>query len=112
MNDQQFQALMSYVMATDPDPNDFIVTSGDDAIVQSLLDEEAVKRGFDSWYVAYHEFVPKKSFTPSNHGNNSGNVECDECGRNDVVGCIGGTHYYCTRHEDKVAEMHAESFDT
>lgn len=33
--------------------------------------------------------------------------ECDECGREDVVGCIGGTHYYCTRHEEAVAEMHA-----
>ncbi len=35
-------------------------------------------------------------------------VERDECGREDVVGCIGGTHYYCTRHEDQVAEMHAK----
>ena len=34
-------------------------------------------------------------------------IECDECGRNDVVGCIGGTHYYCYRHEDKVAAIHA-----
>jgi hypothetical protein len=33
-------------------------------------------------------------------------AECDACGRNDVVGCIGGTHYFCTRHEDTVAEMH------
>jgi hypothetical protein len=35
-------------------------------------------------------------------------VECDECGRNDVVGCIGGTHYFCTRHEAEVTAMHAK----
>jgi hypothetical protein len=40
-----------------------------------------------------------------------GTSQCDECGGADVVGCIGGGYYYCTSHEDEVAEMHARDQD-
>ena len=41
-----------------------------------------------------------------NNAVNNDMAECDECGRNDIVGCIGGTHYYCTWHEKEVTTMH------
>lgn len=52
MNDQEFRALMNLVMASDPSP----LSLREDDILNILLDKEAEERGYDSWYVAYHEF--------------------------------------------------------
>lgn len=35
-------------------------------------------------------------------------AECDLCGERDVIGCIGGTHYYCASHEIEVSEMYVD----
>jgi hypothetical protein len=67
LTDTQFVGLMRYTMGTDPHPTDFVVTSGADAIVRRLLDDEAKARGFASWFVAFHEFeaaAPKENDTP------------------------------------------------
>ena len=51
LTDRQFQTLMDLAMVSDPWPLDY----GNEEITE-LLHEEARSRGYDGWYVAYHEF--------------------------------------------------------
>ena len=51
LSDRQFQTLMDLTMVSDPWPLDY----GNEEITE-LLHAEARSRGFDGWYVAYHEF--------------------------------------------------------
>ena len=53
MNDLEFRAFLSLMMCSDPWP------TGDESennVLIELAVKESVKRGFDSWIVAYHEF--------------------------------------------------------
>ena len=54
IRDKEFRALLDMTMASDPNP------AGEEAdkLINVLLDRESRARGYDSWYVAYHEFKP------------------------------------------------------
>lgn len=51
MSDEQLQAFLSLMMCSDPWPT----TEDEHIILNDLANEESQKRGYDSWYVAYHE---------------------------------------------------------
>ena len=57
MTDKQYRAFMDLMMCCDPWPVGS--ESGDDGheTLLALADEQAQARGYDSWYVAYHEFM-------------------------------------------------------
>lgn len=49
---KEFHALLHMTMASDPNPAGEAV----DEVVRNLLEKESQRRGYDSWYVAFHEF--------------------------------------------------------
>lgn len=51
MTDKQFRVLLNLAMVSDPTP----LSKEEDAIFIAMLDDESVKRGYESWPVAYHE---------------------------------------------------------
>lgn len=52
MTDEQFRAFLNLLMASDG----IGIDESDDTTLQGLADEEAHKRGFKTWIVAYHGF--------------------------------------------------------
>lgn len=54
LSDLEFRSLLNLWMSSDPWPCDGV--SGESLL--KLLDEESVKRGFDTWVDAYHNFIP------------------------------------------------------
>lgn len=58
MNDTQYRAFLDLMMCSDPWP--VPVRNGIDAnkVLEDFAHDEALKRGFDGWIVAYHEFNP------------------------------------------------------
>lgn len=58
MNDVEFIAFMDLLMCSDPWPT---LRAGDNLLMVNLADKEAVKRGFDGWITALHEFKPSNT---------------------------------------------------
>ena len=57
MDDRQFRALLDLLMCCDPYP---VIDSGNGTGEHDMIrlaNSEAVKRKFDGWEVAYHEFT-------------------------------------------------------
>lgn len=52
MNDREFRAFLDLMMCSDPWPSD---EPGHEILV-GLIEREAKFRGYDSWYVAFHEY--------------------------------------------------------
>ena len=55
MTDQQFVAFMALLMCSDPWPTQ---NPEDRVTLDSVADDEARKRGYENWVVAYFEFKP------------------------------------------------------
>lgn len=55
MDDYAFSGLLTLFMCADPTP----LVPMMDAAVETLLNEESRKRGYETWTVAYHEFKPE-----------------------------------------------------
>ena len=53
MTDKQYQAFLVLLMCCDPWPVPDDVTQ---SVMVDLADQEAQRRGYDNWIVAYHEF--------------------------------------------------------
>ncbi len=60
ISDSEYVALLGLIMASDPSP----ISDAEDKLVRQFADREAVKRGFDSWVVAYHK-MPKSIAEPA-----------------------------------------------
>jgi hypothetical protein len=56
LSDEEFRALLSMMMASDPNP----AGSKVDDVMVGLVKRESAARGFDSWFTAYHEFLPEE----------------------------------------------------
>lgn len=52
MDDRHFKAFLSLMMCSDPWP----CSEEEHEMLIQLAENEAKQRGYDSWYVAYHEF--------------------------------------------------------
>ena len=55
MNDIQYRAFLDLLMCSDPWP-----VPTNQQIVESIADDEAVKRGYPTWVEAYHKMKPVK----------------------------------------------------
>ena len=51
LSNEEAVAFWNLMMVSDPWP----LTKPEENVLQRLADNEAKARGFDSWYVAYHE---------------------------------------------------------
>ena len=51
MTRDEFKALLSLFMASDPSP----VSDEEDVLVRELLNRISYEQGFDSWEIAFHE---------------------------------------------------------
>lgn len=59
MNDTAFRALLDFIMADDPRSFPYATDLG----LMQRATEEAIKRGYDGWPAAYHEFKPESPST-------------------------------------------------
>lgn len=55
LTNKQFRVLMDLAMVSDPWP-----LNDDKDVIDELLHTEARERGFDGWYVVYHEYTPNE----------------------------------------------------
>lgn len=51
VNDTNYRALLDLIMCSDPWP----VEGENQQIIESMANEEAKRRGFDTWVDAYHQ---------------------------------------------------------
>jgi hypothetical protein len=52
MDQKEFRAFLNLMMCSDPWP----CTEEDNDVLGNFADAQSRLRGFNSWYVAYHEF--------------------------------------------------------
>ena len=57
MNDAEFVLFLALLMVSDPWP----LSDAAKDVLETLADRESVKRGYENWIVAYHEFKKEES---------------------------------------------------
>lgn len=53
MNDSEFRAFLDLLMCSDPSP---VLLDSGQIILENFANQEAKKRGYETWVVAFHEF--------------------------------------------------------
>lgn len=53
MNDSEFRAFLDLLMCSDPWP---VLLDSGQIILENFANQEAKKRGYETWVVAFHEF--------------------------------------------------------
>lgn len=56
MKESELRVLLDLYMVSDPWP----LKEHADGVLEDLLNRESGERGFSSWVVAYHEFMPSE----------------------------------------------------